>query len=528
MRAVVYVLYVILFLLSLSANAGRILSLSVVPFLSHQLIHRTLNLALHKRGHELVIVTTAPLKDPTLKNYTEIDVSYGFSIITEYNDAKWKISQMESCRQVFTITTEFMGTIWDNPEFKKIYRRDSGEKFDAIMIEPISDLSLYSMAHRFNAPLIGLTPMGFHNFQRYIFASPMLPSHPSNWEVNTLVEGYPSFWQRLQNFIDVWGYLYAWSHHVVMARKRVEKYFGSDTPDPMDIAKNMSIVLVNENPLFAYARPEQPNVIYFSGSQIQKTPPTLPKDLRRFLDDATKGFIYVSLGTTVSCHNLPTEIMGNFIEVFSKLPFKIVWKYECDEFPGKLDNIFISKWFPQQGILAHPNIRLFIYQGGLHSTEEAVHYAVPLLGLPIMFEQASRIQRLASLGAAIFLKLNELSKERLNTAIHQILNDKSYKERMAYLSKLSKDQPYDSFENAIWWIEYVMRHKGISHLRFSESDKPWYQRYDMDIIGFLAVIAFIMSLIFLYTLFRILRFCYGYYHLLYKNVQYPNTKLKMQ
>ncbi|XP_026825069.1 uncharacterized protein LOC113561850 [Ooceraea biroi] len=155
MRAVVCVLYVILFSLSLSVNTGRILSLSVVPFLSHQLIYRTLNLVLHKRGHELVIVTTAPLKDPTLKNYTKIDVSYGFSIITEYNDAKWKISQMESCRQVFTITTEFMGTIWDNLEFKKIYRRNSGEKFDAIMMEPICDLSLYSMAHRFNAPLIG-------------------------------------------------------------------------------------------------------------------------------------------------------------------------------------------------------------------------------------------------------------------------------------------------------------------------------------------------------------------------------------
>lgn len=26
---------------------------------------------------------------------------------------------------------------------------------------------------------------------------------------------------------------------------------------------------------------------------------------------------------------------------------------------------------------AHPNIRLFVYQGGLQSTEEAVHHAVP-------------------------------------------------------------------------------------------------------------------------------------------------------
>jgi len=75
------------------------------------------------------------------------------------------------------------------------------------------------------------------------------------------------------------------------------------------------------------------------------------KDLRRFLNDATEGFIYVSFGTTVSCSNLQKEIVRNFVEVFSKLPYKIVWKFECDELPGQLDNAFISKWFPQQGVL---------------------------------------------------------------------------------------------------------------------------------------------------------------------------------
>ncbi|XP_026825516.1 uncharacterized protein LOC105278060 [Ooceraea biroi] len=526
MRTVISALYVILFQLPLPASAARILILTGAPFFSHQVVHRSFSLALLKRGHELVVVTPSPLKDPTLKNYTEIDMSHIFSRITDYNDARWKISQMESCRQMFMITNEIVANFFTVPEFKKICRKDNNEKFDAVIIEAMSDLSLYVLAHRFNAPLIGILSLGIHNYHRYIFGSPILPSHPSNWEVNTLVEGNLSFWQRLQNFIDVWSYLYYWTHHNAV-RNGIEENFESDTPNVIDIVKNMSIFLVNENPLFAYARPEQPNVIFFTGFHIQKTPPLLPEDLRQFLDDATEGFLYVSLGTTVSCRNVPKEIVGNFIQVFSKLRYKIVWKYECDELPGKLDNALMSQWFPQQGILAHPNIRLFIYQGGQQSTEEAVHYAVPLLGIPIIFEQASRIQRLASLGAAILLKLNELNKERLNTAIHQILNDKSYKERMVYLSELSKDQPYDSLENAIWWVEYVMRHKGISHLRFSESDKPWYQRYDMDIIGFLAVVAFVMSLISLYTLFRILRFCCGYYQL-YKNIHYPNIKFKMQ
>lgn len=82
----------------------------------------------------------------------------------------------------------------------------------------------------------------------------------------------------------------------------------------------------------------------------------------------------------------------------------------------------------------------------------------------------------------------------------------SYKEKMTYLSSLSKDQPYDSMENAIWWIEFVMRHKEVNHLRFSESDKPWYQRYDIDIIALLTTTLFILICIIILIIFKILNF----------------------
>ncbi|RLU27378.1 hypothetical protein DMN91_001182 [Ooceraea biroi] len=346
---------------------------------------------------------------------------------------------------MFMITNEIVANFFTVPEFKKICRKDNNEKFDAVIIEAMSDLSLYVLAHRFNAPLIGILSLGIHNYHRYIFGSPILPSHPSNWEVNTLVEGNLSFWQRLQNFIDVWSYLYYWTHHNAV-RNGIEENFESDTPNVIDIVKNMSIFLVNENPLFAYARPEQPNVIFFTGFHIQKTPPLLPEDLRQFLDDATEGFLYVSLGTTVSCRNVPKEIVGNFIQVFSKLRYKIVWKYECDELPGKLDNALMSQWFPQQGILAHPNIRLFIYQGGQQSTEEAVHYAVPLLGIPIIFEQASRIQRLAShelqryeIGN-LFMEVYRQSYTMIGKINVRIFNDPVFKK----VYKRDNDEKFDA------------------------------------------------------------------------------------
>lgn len=58
----------------------------------------------------------------------------------------------------------------------------------------------------------------------------------------------------------------------------------------------------------------------------------------------------MSFGTTVSCHNLQNEMLENFVDIFSKLSYKIVWKFDCNKLLRKLDNAFISKWFPQQGV----------------------------------------------------------------------------------------------------------------------------------------------------------------------------------
>lgn len=59
----------------------------------------------------------------------------------------------------------------------------------------------------------------------------------------------------------------------------------------------------------------------------------------------------MSFGTAISCHDLPKEIVQMFVNVFANLSLKVVWKSECDEWTGKFDNVFISKWFPQQGVL---------------------------------------------------------------------------------------------------------------------------------------------------------------------------------
>jgi len=155
MWTVVSVIYVISFLWPLSANAKRILALVAAPFFSHQICHHSLTLALHKRGHELTVFTAFPIKNSTLKNYTEIDVSFLIPLISEYQDERWIISQVDSSKKAHFMADKLTTIFLNIPEVKKLFERNNNEKFDAIIIEALSDLSLYLAAHRFNAPLIG-------------------------------------------------------------------------------------------------------------------------------------------------------------------------------------------------------------------------------------------------------------------------------------------------------------------------------------------------------------------------------------
>lgn len=82
---------------------------------------------------------------------------------------------------------------------------------------------------------------------------------------------------------------------------------------------------------------------------------------------------------------------------------------------------------------------------------------------------------------------------------------------MLELRALTKDKPYESLENTIWWIEFVMRHNGAPHLHFNGVDIPWYQQFDLDIIVFLSITLFLVLCAFLAIIGKGLKFFYKYY-----------------
>lgn len=64
----------------------------------------------------------------------------------------------------------------------------------------------------------------------------------------------------------------------------------------------------------------------------------------------------------------------------------------------------------------------------------------------------------------------------------------SYKEKIVTLSQLNQDRPVSPLDLAVFWTEFVMRHRGAQHLRVAAHDLNWFQYHSLDVIGFLALV----------------------------------------
>lgn len=73
--------------------------------------------------------------------------------------------------------------------------------------------------------------------------------------------------------------------------------------------------------------------------------------------------------------------------------------------------------------LAHPNIRLYIYQGGLYSTDEAIGNAVPLIGLPVSIDQSFNAKRMQNYRVGKVLSITDLNEKEFREAILEVITN---------------------------------------------------------------------------------------------------------
>ncbi len=129
------------------------------------------------------------------------------------------------------------------------------------------------------------------------------------------------------------------------------------------------------------------------------------------------ALVYVSLGSLGSAD---VELMNRLVGILAETPHRYVFsKGPQHELIELADNMTGAEFLPQPAIL--PHVDLVITHGGNNTVAESIHSGVPMIVLPLFWDQYDNAQRVAECGFGLRLPTYELEDGQLRDAIERLL-----------------------------------------------------------------------------------------------------------
>ncbi|XP_072301269.1 UDP-glucuronosyltransferase-like [Eucyclogobius newberryi] len=473
------------------SDGGKLLAVPVDG--SHWLSMKILVKELVVRGHEVVVLV--PETSLLIKNSQSYStIMYKVPYTKEQLDGKFKELRagifsppkfsdlMENINRLVNFTTMQAEGCEHLLQNQALMDHLKGEGFEALLTDPFLPCGSI-LARMFSIPAVYFLRGLPCQLDTRANQCPSPPSFvPVAFSDNT---DKMNFLQRVKNTLVYSFETYICTVLYAKFDDLVSRYIEKDMSYQTLLGEG-AIWLLRNDFTFEWPRPIMPNMVFIGGINCAKKAP-LPADLKEFVEGSgDDGFIVFTMGSMVS--NMPIEIATLFFEAFGQMPQRVLWRYEGEVPANAPKNVKLLKWLPQNDLLAHPKARVFMTHGGTHGLYEGICNGVPMLMFPLFGDQRDNVHRMVARGVAEQLLIYDLSTEAIVTALRKLINDESYHKKIQTLSELHKDRPMPPLDLAVFWTEFVMRHKGADHLRVAAHDLNWIQYFCLDVLAFLGLI----------------------------------------
>ncbi|HJT72645.1 MAG TPA: nucleotide disphospho-sugar-binding domain-containing protein [Chitinophaga sp.] len=179
-----------------------------------------------------------------------------------------------------------------------------------------------------------------------------------------------------------------------------------------------------------------PDFYRFVGPVIRNRSVISGFDWERF-NSMKQPRILVSIGTTFD-HSYKKEFFGKVIEAFADEALSVVVVSDEQLFEKWPDNIIVSERVPQLELL--PHLDAVVCHGGHNTVSETLLHGLPLVVIPIAYDQSHVAGRVVSAGSGIRLNYRRFKANHLKDAVYGVLQEPSY--------KIAAGQIQRSFEEA--------------------------------------------------------------------------------
>ncbi|KAH8338699.1 hypothetical protein KR074_005189 [Drosophila pseudoananassae] len=454
-----------------TVNGANILGLFTGLSPSHLIIQLSMARILAERGHNMTVVTVLepPFRYKDI-NYVLVPLGkeelQGFSALIGDIAKKDNRNVVGFLSGIFSASTQLsskLSSVVKHPLYKDLYENQSN-KFDLVILGYFINSFQMALAHKLKVPQV----LAISNPPSYIshkLGNPAEVSYvPCTYMVD--VHGIRNRFLNLFYFLAEKIFWYSLEYYNEIIYRQT---YGDDPDLPRygDLDKNISLIFFASHGVSERAiRPNLPTVIEIGGIQIKETPDPLPQNLESFLKNATDGAILLSLGTNIKRSHLNQETVRSMFNVLSQLNQKVIWKWDdLDNLPGESDNILYAHWLPQGDILAHPKIKLFITHAGKGGITEAQYHGKPMLALPVFFDQPQNAKAMEQQGFGITQSLLTLDEHSFAEGIREVLGNPKYAQAVKSFSSIYRDRPLSVQDTLIYWVDYVIRHRGAKHLQ---------------------------------------------------------------
>nr|XP_006199747.1 UDP-glucuronosyltransferase 3A1 [Vicugna pacos] len=373
----------------LLSEAAKILTVSLLDG-SHYFLLEQVSQILQDHGHNVtMLVNTGPILDPDLKKKGKsFQVISWFLSEDDVNELRkhfeFFVTEALHGREALVNLVRIMEHLGTRCSY--LLRSDimdslKNENFDLMVVEAF-DFCSFLIAEKLEKHFVSVLPTPFGS------ADIGLPSAVSHVPVHFSYLTSPlDFWGRVQNFLLSFHFsMRQWQMHSAFDKTIKEHFPEGSRPVLSHLLKKAELWFVNSDFAFEYARPLLPNTVYIGGLLAKPIKP-VPQELENFITKfGDSGFVLVALGSMVNdCQ--PDEVLKEMNAAFARLPQGVIWNYKTSHWPKDIKlaaNVKLMDWLPQNDLLGHPRIRLFVTHGGMNSVMEAIQHGVPMVGIPIL------------------------------------------------------------------------------------------------------------------------------------------------